>query len=83
MGSGLTLGQFILLFFVGKAINSMWLLILAVQFIAYMTQWQINFNDSTRTFATELKKLALAEYFDDFEFSTKLKKLVGLPAEDN
>ena len=36
VGTSLTILQLILLFFIGKAITSMWILILAIQFIVYI-----------------------------------------------
>ena len=43
----------------------MWILINTVQFIVYMSLWQINFPQLLRIFFIELKRIVLAEFFDD------------------
>ena len=72
VGTTITLVQLILLFIAGKAISAMWLLVLAYQFIVLISKWQINFDDNSRIFLSELKRMVFAEYFDDYELSKKV-----------
>ena len=64
-GVGLSVWQIILCFILGKTLKSMWILINTVQFIVYMSLWQIGFEDLLRIFLKELKRIVLAEFFDD------------------
>ena len=82
VGSSITFGQLILLLFIGKAINAMWLLILTAQFIVIISKWSINFNDLTRTFFSELQRIVFAEYFDQYETGKKVQRFLGIPVED-
>ena len=73
IGVGLSIWQIIMCFFLRKAISSMWILINTVQFIVYMSLWQINYEPVLRVFFRELKRIVLAEFFDDLAICQKVK----------
>lgn len=60
----------------------MWLVMLASQFIVYISHWQIDISKETRAYISELKRVAFAEYFDDIQFTSYLKGLVGISEEE-
>ena len=56
----------------------MWILINTVQFIVYMSLWQIEFPEFLRIFFLELKRIVLAEFFDDIPFADWIKDLLKI-----
>ena len=83
IGVGLSIWQIIMCFVLGKAISSMWILINTVQFIVYMSLWQINYERVLRIFFRELKRIVLAEFFDDLAIGKKLKEAIGISKDDD
>ena len=57
--------QIVLFFSLGKALKSMWSLLYAVQFIIYMSLWQIKVTELLRLTFKELKRIAFGEFIDD------------------
>lgn len=67
-------------FALGKVINSMWILILTVQFIVYMSLWQIEYTPLLTVFFKELKRIVLAEFFDDIPIGSWFADILGMPS---
>ena len=53
----------------GKAIKAMWALMFVAQFLAFIGVWQIAYPDLLRITLYEVKRIILAEFFDDLAFS--------------
>ena len=72
--TGATISVLILLYYIvlNKWINSLNRLILQLQFFAYISTWQIRFTDLIEDFLKEIKRIVLAEYFDDFSLSKEI-----------
>ena len=67
----------------GKAITSVWILINILQFLAYMSMWQIMFSPTTRFTLVEMRKLALAEYIEKLQIGARLSNFIGMDAESD
>ena len=83
--TGATISVLILLYYIvlNKWINSLNRLILQLQFFAYISTWQISFTDLIKNFLKEIKRIVLAEYFDDFTLSKEIMKELFGDAEDD
>ena len=78
VGISITVGEFILLFTAGKALKSIWVLVNCVQFIVYMSMWQIKMTDKLKVASLELKRVTLGEFFDDLEISERVTSVLGM-----
>ena len=74
-----------LCFVLGKALEAMWTLIYAMQFLVFIGMWQIAFTNRLRFFFEELKRIALGEFLDDLGIEEKIIELIGFeePYEEN
>ena len=50
----------------------------AFQFLAFIGVWQIAYPDLLRITLHEIKRIILAEFFDDFDFSEKIMGIFGI-----
>ena len=62
--------EIILCFTLGKALNKMWILICAIQFIVYIGTWAITYPEELRLILHESKRVVLGEFFDDLPVGT-------------
>lgn len=67
----------------GKALKSIWVLVNCVQFIVYMSTWQIKMADKLRISSLELKRVTLGEFFDDLGIAERLNNLFGMQQQDS
>ena len=58
----------------------MWILILNLQFISFIAQWQIDAPYLTKFLLNEIKRLVLNEVLDDSELVTNILEDVGIEA---
>ena len=68
VGGALALWQIGLLFTLGKALKSMWILINALQFLVYISLWASTTPLFVRVTLNELKRVILGEFLDDISF---------------
>ena len=66
----------------GKALNSMWILINALQFIVFISIWLINMPNFAKLVFDQLKRILLGEFIEDLEFGKKIADNFGLETED-
>ena len=81
-GMAVTVWEFMLLFSVGKALKSIWVLVNCVQFIVYMGMWQIKTTDKLRISFLELKRVTNGEFFDDLELADRFNDILGVESQD-
>ena len=55
-----------------KSISSFNKLMQQLQFFAYILSWQISFTKNIEKCLSEIKRIVLTEYFDDFDLSKKI-----------
>ena len=79
-GVALTFWQIILMLFLGEHLARMWVLILNLQFISYIAQWQIDVPYLTKLILHEIKRLVLNEVLDDSELGQKVIETLGIEA---
>ena len=60
--------QIVLIFSLNKTLTSMWVLLNNLQFFIFIGQWQIRYPKFIQAIFDEMTKIALGQYFDDFEF---------------
>ena len=65
VGVAISFWQVILFFSLGKALKSMWSLLNAMQFIIYISLWNIKVEGDLRIVLKELKRIAFGEFIDD------------------
>ena len=66
-----------LCFVLGKALDAMWTVVYAMQFLVYIGMWQINYTNRLRFFLEELKRIALGEFLDDLGIEERLIDFFG------
>ena len=67
-----TILELALCFVLGKALEAMWTLIYAMQFLVYIGMWQIAYPKRLQFFFDELKRIALGEFVDDVGLEEKV-----------
>ena len=60
--------QIVLIFSLNKTLTSMWVLLNNLQFFIFIGQWQIRYPKYCQAIFDEMTKIALGQYFDDFDF---------------
>ena len=63
-----TILEILLLFFLQKAIFSLWNLILTLQFLTFIAVWQIRYPPITRFILFKLRVITRGEFLDDLDF---------------
>ena len=77
VGLTATVIEIALCFVLGKALDAMWTVVYAMQFLVFIGMWQINYTNRLRFFLEELKRIALGEFFDDLGIEEKIIDLFG------
>ena len=67
-------------FFLGKAIHAMWGLVNTMQFLVYISRWQVALSPRPRITLKELRRVILGEFFDDLDLS-KITSTLGFDFE--
>ena len=62
----------------GKALNRMWILVCATQFIVYMGVWLIQYPEALRFLLYELKRATLGEIIDDLKVGEYIEEKYSL-----
>ena len=75
--------QLVLIFSLNKTLTSMWVLLNNLQFFIFIGQWQIRYPSYCQTIFDEMTKIALGQYFDDFEFGNKVQDELGIQTKDD
>ena len=78
VGLTFTLIEIALLFITKKLIFSMRVLILTLQFFVYIAFWQIKYPHNVKFMIFEFRRIALGEFFDDFDFGKEVANFFGL-----
>ena len=81
IGVAISFWQVILFLSLGKALKAMWSLLLASQFIVYISQWQIKYSTNLRVILKELRRISFGEFLDDFDFTTKVTSFFGIESD--
>ena len=76
-----TVFEIVMCFVLGKALEAMWALIYAMQFLVYVGMWQINYPKRLQFFFKELKRIALGEFVDDLGIEPRVIELLNFDAE--
>ena len=64
--------ELVLIFAFQKVLFSMWMLILTVQFLTFMSYWHINYPLIPLFVLSELRKITLGEFLDDIDFGDSI-----------
>ena len=64
----MTIWELVIIFLFKKVLFSMWVLILILQFFVYIATWQVRYPSILTFILYELKRIALCEFMDDFDF---------------
>ena len=75
-----TVFELVMCFILGKALEAMWTLIYAMQFLVYIGMWNIKYPNHLKFFFAELKRIALGEFVDDIGIEPRV--LAWLDIED-
>ena len=67
-----TVFELTMCFILGKALEAMWTLIYAMQFLVYIGMWNINYPHHLKFFFAELKRIALGEFVDDLGIEPRI-----------
>ena len=78
VGMFATIFELAMCFVLGKALEAMWTLIYAMQFLVYIGMWQIAYPRRMQLFFEELKRIALGEFLDDLGLEEKVLTFVGV-----
>ena len=78
VGGAIAIWQIIMLFSLGKALKSMWILIDALQFLVYISMWTIAYPTLVRITLSELRSAALGEFFDGIDFGMYISDFFGI-----
>ena len=65
-------------FVLGKALEAMWTMVYAMQFLVFIGMWQIGYTNRLRFFFEELKRIALGEFLDDLGLEERFFGFIGL-----
>ena len=68
--------EIVFCFTLGKALNKMWILICAIQFIVYIGTWAITYPEELRLILHESKRVVYGEFFDDLPVGMYIKEQV-------
>ena len=77
-----TVFEIALCFILGKALEAMWTLIYAMQFLVYIGMWNINYPKKLQFFFYELKRVALGEFVDDLGLEPRILDLLNVEEYD-
>ena len=78
VGMFATVFELAMCFVLGKALESMWSLIYAMQFLVYIGMWQIAYPKRLNFFFAELKRIALGEFVDDLGIEPRVLDLLDV-----
>ena len=67
-GTAMSVFEIIICLVTGKALNSMWILINALQFIVFISIWLINMPNLAKLVFDQLKRILLGEFIEDLGF---------------
>ena len=71
-------------FALNKFISAMEKLIFQLQFFAYISTWSINYGPTVGPCLKEIKRVALAEFFNDFQVSQRvMNEIFGIKEDDS
>ena len=66
-GIAVSIWQLVIIVLFKKVLFSMWVLILTLQFFVFMSMWQVRYPHTLTFLLSELKRIALGEFMDDFD----------------
>ena len=69
------------MFALGKALHSMWVLINVLQFLVYISMWQIRYPTLIKFLLFQMRKIALGEFMDDLTITEDVTESIGIPTE--
>ena len=69
VGVGISIWQVCVLMLLGKALKSLWIMINCLQFLVFISMWQVTYPTRVRISLSELKRIALGEFLDDFDMA--------------
>lgn len=78
IGSSLIVWQILLFFVLGKALNSMWILINALQIIVFQGMWGIGFTPLIKNLLKMLRSIAFGEYIEDLAIGDSISDMLGI-----
>ena len=78
VGKGFSFLEIIALFGLGKTINSMWILLNALQFLVYIYMWNVRVSPICKVILVELKRITMGEYLDDLQIGNSILKMFGI-----
>ena len=78
IGMTISFWQVVLFLSIGKALKAMWSLLFAIQFVIYVSQWQIKFYNDLRIILREMQRIAFGEFLDDFDFMNEATNFFGI-----
>ena len=67
-------------FALGKAIHAMWGLVNTMQFLVYISMWQVTLSSRPRVTLSGLKMVIFGEFLDDLDLANRLASWFGLPS---
>ena len=82
VGASVAVWEIIMCFALGKALNQMWILLGIIQFYVYIGVWRLDLTNIMQIILKEFKRVALGEFMDDLDISTKAMDLLGIPSAE-
>ena len=61
----------------------MWVLILTLQFFVFIAFWQIKYPHKIKFMIFEFRRIALGEFFDDFDFGKEVANFFGFKTSED
>ena len=68
-------------FFLGKAIHAMWGLVNTMQFLVFISKWQVPLSPRPRLTLNELRRVILGEFIDDLDLGNMITSGIGIESE--
>ena len=81
-GTVITIIEVIICLVTGKALNSMWILINALQFTVFISMWLIDMPDRIRIILAKLRKIVMGEFIEDLQIGKSIADRLGIESED-
>ena len=73
--------EIIICFIAGEALNSMWVLINALQFIVVISTWNINIPIGVMMFFNVLNRVVQGEFIDDLQIGQKIAEVLSIEVD--
>ena len=83
VGIAMSIWEIVLIFAFKKVLFSMFVLILSLQFLVYISFWNVMYPINTHFVLHELKRIAIGELFEGLEIGTTISETLGIESNES